>query len=104
EHKTVQARILQYAQEIGWSYVPQEEAEARRGFDPDASTSQDRARPASLYFGDLLHAKAREFNPRYQAAEGALVGDLQHLTTDIAGNRDCLTYVRNETKFFDTEE
>ena len=26
EHKTVQARILAYAQEIGWTYVPREEA------------------------------------------------------------------------------
>ena len=26
EYKTVQARILEYAQEIGWTYVP-----ARRG-------------------------------------------------------------------------
>jgi len=34
EHKTVQARILKYAQEIGWTYVPRAEAERRRGFDP----------------------------------------------------------------------
>jgi type I restriction enzyme R subunit len=24
EHKTVQARILNYAQEIGWTYVPRD--------------------------------------------------------------------------------
>jgi hypothetical protein len=30
EHKTVQARILAYAQEIGWTYVPRGEAEERR--------------------------------------------------------------------------
>jgi type I restriction enzyme, R subunit len=29
EHKTVQARIVTYAQEIGWAYVPHAEAEAR---------------------------------------------------------------------------
>ena len=34
EQKTVQARIPQYAQEIGWTYVPRAEAEARRGFPP----------------------------------------------------------------------
>jgi hypothetical protein len=28
------------------------EAEARRGFDPDGVTSEVRARPMSLYFGD----------------------------------------------------
>ena len=55
EHKTVQARILKYAQEIGWTYVPRAEAERRRGFDPDGATPQDRARKASLFFGDLLH-------------------------------------------------
>ena len=55
EHKTVQARILAYAQEIGWTYVPRAEAEARRGFDQDGAAPQDRARKASLFFGDLLH-------------------------------------------------
>jgi hypothetical protein len=34
EHKTVQARILAYAQEIGWTYVSREEAERRRGLEP----------------------------------------------------------------------
>ena len=38
EHKTVQARILAYAQEIGWTLVPRAEAEQRRGFDPDGAT------------------------------------------------------------------
>ena len=32
EHKTVQARIITYAQEVGWTYVSREEAERRRGF------------------------------------------------------------------------
>jgi hypothetical protein len=27
----VQARILHYAQEIGWTFVPREEADRRRG-------------------------------------------------------------------------
>ncbi len=41
EGKTVQSRILAYAQEIGWTYVPREEAERRRGFDPGGITSED---------------------------------------------------------------
>ena len=32
EHKTVQARILGYAQEIDWTYVPCAEAEWQCGF------------------------------------------------------------------------
>ena len=42
EHKTVQARILAHAQEIGWTYVPRAEAEARRGFDPDVEIPEER--------------------------------------------------------------
>jgi len=34
EHKTVQARILSFAEVIGWTVVSREEAEQRRGFDP----------------------------------------------------------------------
>ena len=104
EHKTVQARILAYAQEIGWTFVPRAEAEQRRGFDPDGATPEERARTASLYFGDLLHAQVRAFNPKYKEAEGALVGEFQRLNADIAGNRDFLTYLRNQGKFFYAEE
>jgi type I restriction enzyme R subunit len=31
EHKTVQARILKYAQEIGWPYVPRDETDRWHG-------------------------------------------------------------------------
>jgi type I restriction enzyme, R subunit len=104
EYKTVQSRILQYAQGVGWSYVSRADAEARRGFDPDVPALEERARTASLYFGDLLHAKVREFNPKYKGAEGALVGEFQRLNASIAGNRDFLTYLRNQGKFFSAEE
>src|SRR4029450_9076882 len=104
EHKTVQARILAYAQEIGWTYVPREEAERRRGFDPDGATPEDRARRASLYFDDLLHSQVLTFNPKYKEAEGALVGELRRLNADIAGNREFLAYLRNQGKFFCAED
>jgi len=104
ERKTVQGRILAYAQEVGWTYVPRADAELRRGFDLEGATGEDRARSASLYFGDLLHAQVRAFNPRYKEAEGALVGEFQRLYADIVGNRDFLTYLRNQGKFFCAEE
>ena len=59
EHKTVQARILAYAQEIGWTYVPRAEAEQRRGFDHSQSTPAEQAAAASPYFDDLLDAQVR---------------------------------------------
>ena len=103
EHKTVQARILAYAQEIGWRFVSREEAELRRGFDPDVPTAE-RARNRTLFFDDLLDAKVREFNPRYAEAEGALLGQFRHLHTDIYGNREFVEHLRNRGKFFDHEE
>ncbi|MDP2156636.1 MAG: type I restriction endonuclease, partial [Nitrospirota bacterium] len=117
EHKTVQTRILAYAQEIGWTYISRAEAEKRRGFTPHpnplpegegikraARESADRAQGAFLYFGDLLHAKIKEFNPKYKEAEGALIGEFQRLTADIAGNRDFLAYLRNQGKFYCADE
>ena len=59
EHKTVQTRILKYAESVGWTFVPRKEAEQRRGFDPEA-TGKDRAKGVSLFFDDLLDAKATE--------------------------------------------
>jgi len=104
EHKTVQSRILAYAQEIGWDYVSRAEAEKRRGFDADAASQEERARAGALYFGDLLHAQVKAFNPKYKEAQGALIGEFWRLHSDIAGNRDFLAYLRNQGKFFCQEE
>jgi len=83
EHKTVQSRILAYAEAIGWTIASREEAELRRGFDPEVQPT-DRARNRSLFFDDLLDAKVREFNPRYAEAEGALPGQFRHFHTAIS--------------------
>jgi len=103
EHKTVQARILAYAEAIGWTVVPRDAAEQRRGFDPDVLPAE-RARNRSLFFDDLLSTKVREFNPRYADAEGALLGKFLHFHTDIYGNREFVGHLRNRGKFFDQEE
>jgi type I restriction enzyme, R subunit len=103
EHKTVQSRILKYAQDIGWTFVSREEAEARRGFDPDVPP-KDRPKGASLFFEDLLDSKIRQFNPRYSDSEGAILGKFRHLHTDIYGNRDFVEHLRNRGKYFDHEE
>lgn len=103
EHRTVQARLLQYAQDVGWTYVPRAEAEARRGFDPAGTTLDARARGASLFFDALLDRQARAFNPAYREAPGALSAELQRLRADIAGNRDFLAYLRNERRYFSRE-
>jgi type I restriction enzyme R subunit len=108
EHKTVQARILAYAQEIGWTFVPREEAEERRAGFPTRQYGEIAGRnahaPLSLFFDDLLDAKVREFNPRYTEAEGALLGQFRHFHADIYGNREFVEHLRNRGKFFDHEE
>ncbi len=71
EHKTVQARILAYAEAIGWTIVSREEAERRREFDTEVLPAE-RARNRSLFFVDLLDAKVREFNPRYAESKGCI--------------------------------
>jgi type I restriction enzyme R subunit len=103
EHKTVQARILAYAKEIGWKYVPRAEAEKRRGFDHTRETPAEQAAEASPYFDELLDAQVRKFNPKYAEGPGALVGELRRLHADIAGNRDFLGYLRNTKTFYDKE-
>ena len=84
EHETVQARILEYAETIGWKIVSRKEAEQRRWFDPNASP-KDRAKGGSIFFDALLDIKVREFNLRYAETEGALLGQFLHLHTDING-------------------
>lgn len=78
EHKTVQARILAYAESAGWTLVSRKEAEQRRGGIPAPYGSKHGGwktpTPLSLFFDDLLDAKVREFNPCYAEAEGSLLG------------------------------
>ena len=92
EHKTVQARILHYAQEIGWTYLTRGEAENLRGF--------DRGQQDCPYFGDLLYQKAKVFNPHYGDRQDDLLHSLGNLDPDIYGNRALLTYLRNESKYY----
>lgn len=104
EHKTVQARILQYAHDIGWAIISRAEAEQRRGFDSSGTSSQEKARHASFFFDDLLYQKVREFNPLYAESPGTLTSQLRRLSANIYGNRDFLTFLRNGGKFFHAAE
>jgi hypothetical protein len=51
EHMTLRSCILKYAQEIGWTYVPRDEAERQRNFDPSGATPEERACKASPFLG-----------------------------------------------------
>ena len=83
--------------------VSRQEAELRRGFDPDAPL-KDRAKGRSLFFDNLLDAKVREFNPLYAEAGDVLFDRFRHFHTNIHGNRDFVEHLRNRGKFFDQDE
>lgn len=61
EHKTVQARIIRYAQEIGWTYVPRPAAEQRRGFDAAAATPDFRVPNHGKLWKSLMRAHLGEY-------------------------------------------
>ena len=104
EHKTVQARILKYAGEIGWSYVSRKEAEQRRGFDQAVLKPQDQIKTASLYFQDTLYEQVKQLNPRFHEPLTDLIKRFELLHTDIYGNRDFLKFLQAEQTFYFHEE
>lgn len=104
EHKSVQARILKYAQEIGWTFVPQSQAEQRRGFDQTGASPRDKAKNASRFFTDTLFEKVKEFNPKFKDTKEELLRKLNLPLPTIAGNRDFLKHLQGEKTFFSKEE
>jgi hypothetical protein len=56
EHKTVQARILAYAEAIGWRIVSREEAERRRG-----SNRKERREHKERFDGSIWPQAAAKF-------------------------------------------
>ncbi len=104
EHKSVQARILHYAGEIGWTYVSQSEAEKRRGFDFSAQSPREKAKGASRYFSDLLFQKTKEFNEKFTGSKEELLRILDMPLPSIIGNRDFLAYLKGEKTFFSKED
>ncbi len=104
EHKSVQLRILKYANEIGWTIVSQGEAESRRGFDTTAASPREKAKNASRFFTDTLFEKINQFNPKFKNNKEDLLRLLDLPLPTIHGNRDFLHYLQGEKTFFSKEE
>lgn len=104
EHKSVQARILKYAEEIGWSVVSRSEAEERRGFDETEVSPREKAKNASLFFVETLFEKVKEFNPKFKDSKEELLRKLNLPLPTIQGNRDFLQHLQGERTFFSSEE
>lgn len=103
EHKTVQSRILKYANDSGWDIVNRSEAEKRRGF-KESDTIEESSRSASLYFSEILFSKTQQFNPRMRDDLPALLRRFSLLSGDIFGNREALDLIRGNGKFFVEDE
>ncbi len=104
ELKSVQTHILKYAQDIGWTFVSQSEAEKSRGFDRTGASPRDKARNASRFFTDTLFQKVKEFNPKFKDTKEELLRKLNLPLPTIAGNRDFLQHLQGEKTFFSKEE
>ena len=104
EHKSVQARILKYANEIGWTIVLQGESENRRGFDSSAPSPREKAKSASRFYTDMLFEKVQIFNPKFKDSKEEFLRILDLPLSTIQGNRDFLHFLQGEKTFFCKEE
>jgi hypothetical protein len=90
EHKTVQSRILAYAEAIGWTFVSRDEAEQRRGFDP-AVPPADRAKNRSLFFDDLP-VRPRRISKKISSADVDRIINLLFARKMISEKKDIISY------------
>jgi type I restriction enzyme R subunit len=104
EYKSVQSRILKYAEDIGWSVVSRTEAETRRGFDNSQQSPRERALNASRFFKDILFDKVKQLNPKFKDTKEELLRKLDLPLPTIHGNRDFLSFIQGSKTFFSRGE
>ncbi|MFN9647057.1 MAG: HsdR family type I site-specific deoxyribonuclease, partial [Pseudanabaena sp.] len=94
ERSAVQNPMLKYANEIGWEYVPRQQALQHRGGD------------TGLYFNDILQAQLIKLNTGIVTTDRAaeILRRLNLLKSNIEGNREALAWMRGEKSIFVTEE
>ncbi len=95
EYTGVQYPIIKYAKELGWEYVPRHEAEKMRAFF-EAQTP--------LFFGDVLYAAVRKFNPKYTESKEFLLRQISTLQNSVAGNREFFEFLKGQKTFFNESE
>jgi len=104
EHKSVQARILKYAEDIGWTIVSRSDAEKRRNFNSDSTEIRERAKSASIYFQETLFEKIKSFNPKFAENPSSLIEKFNLLKANIYGNQDFLNFIRGKGTFYYSKE
>ncbi len=91
ESKSVQDRIIKYAIDMGWQFVPREKSDVRRG-----DTLSYKSQP---YYKDLLIQKLREFNPWLPVNYS-----LPSPAPKIDGNRQMLLALRGQSTAYDESQ
>lgn len=91
ESKSVQDRIIKYAVEMGWQYVPRLESDKRRG--------DELSHKNQPYYLDILMSKLREFNSWLPTNY-----KIQNFAPKIEGNREMLLFLRGQSTAYDETE
>src|SRR3989339_1199576 len=91
ELKSVQERIIKYATEVGWHYVPRLVSDKRRGSEESYKNE--------LYYHDILNSKLREFNPWLPVNY-----NFPTVSSKIDGNRQILLALRGQSTAYDEKE
>jgi type I restriction enzyme R subunit len=94
EHSTVQAPLISYAEEVGWTYVPSSEAVALRKGE------------GGLLFTRVLEEKLIELNPGLITADNAgdVIRKIEAVRNTIEGNAEILAWLRGEQSVYDETE
>ncbi len=94
ERSVVQNPMLEYAREIGWEYVPPDEALRLRGGE------------SGMYFVPTLERQLLRLNPNVvdDARCADILRQLNLLKPNIEGNRDALKWMRGERSVFVPDE
>ena len=91
ELKSVQERIIKYAVEAGWRYIPRLDSDKRRG--------NEETYKSELYYRDVLNTKLYEFNPWLSKNYS-----LPITAPKIEGNRQVLLALRGQSTAYDENE
>lgn len=89
ERREVQDPLIRYAVEIGWTYVPADEALTRRGGE------------TGLFFGEVLAGQLRRLNPGIAFDPQAVLRQLENARPGIEGNHEILLHLRGEKSVYD---
>jgi type I restriction enzyme, R subunit len=90
EFRSVQRPLTKYAAQVGWVFVPQDEAVTlRRG-------------EAGVLFYDMLASKLKKLNPGVidDSNVGQVAKEIENARANIQGNREVLRWIRGEKSVF----